>query len=196
MYIGDDCWISTDTLTIDQKSIMASLYKKQFLMSLVPLCILAFAICSWFSKFMTERTAPKSDNSHFVASANKQPHMVEEPFGLTTMDAKQPTLPPHQIFKPPGLHQYSLPAVVGEEQFTVVMLTHNRTPLMLRSAEHFLKMNRTQKVIVMWNNGNQLFPNVTDLEARTGKPIVFINITEDKLRFRFHAAPEIETQGS
>ena len=77
------------------------------------------------------------------------------------------------------------------------MLTHNRTQVMLKTAESFLKMERVQKVVVLWNNIGLEPPTkeVQVIQEKYNKTIVVKIFTENKIRLRFHVYPEIETSG-
>ena len=91
---------------------------------------------------------------------------------------------------------YDVPLCVDEDQYTVVMLTHgvNRIEIMLQVLNHLSQMKRIHKIILLWNN-QRIEPPEGIKNITFSMPLVVIRLPENKLRLRFQAWNEIETQG-
>ena len=103
-----------------------------------------------------------------------------------------------QTWRVPAPGDYHIPQVaLNETHATVVMLTHNRTSVMLQTAEHFLSMGFISKVVILWNNIGLEPPTaeLEQIEKNQGKSLVLKEFTENKIRLRFHLYKEIDTAG-
>ena len=86
--------------------------------------------------------------------------------------------------------------VDADEKFTVVMQTFNRTDLMLRLLNHYSGMRHLDKILVVWNNVDELPPVElwTSLEPHP-VPVLFLPQSENKIQNRLQAFPQIKTEG-
>ncbi len=89
---------------------------------------------------------------------------------------------------------FFIPKTVNDSQFTLVMLTHNRTDIMLKTIQNYAQMKTIHKIILLWNNIGTPAPNISDM-VNLSMPLVVKTLKENKLRLRFLPLPEIETQG-
>lgn len=90
---------------------------------------------------------------------------------------------------------YKIPtSPVSETQFTVLILSNNRTQLLLKCLANFAQMDSVHKIIVTWSNPEAEPPNVQS-EIAFKMPVVVKTLRENKLRLRFDAYDEIETEG-
>lgn len=86
--------------------------------------------------------------------------------------------------------------VDADEKFTILMLTFNRTDLMLRLLNHYSAMYRLDKIVIVWNNVNDTPP--VELWASLEPhpvPVVFLPQQENKIQNRIQSFPEIKTKG-
>ena len=86
--------------------------------------------------------------------------------------------------------------VEADEEFTIVMLTFNRTDLMLRLLNHYSAMRHLDKIIVVWNNVDELPPAElwASLEPHP-VPVLFLPQSENKIQNRLQPFPQISTKG-
>lgn len=81
---------------------------------------------------------------------------------------------------------------VPNEQFTVILLTHNRVQLLIKTLERFKGMPYVNKYIVVWNSVRE--PPSSDLIVPDmGASIVFIKAQKNSLNNRFIPFEDIET---
>lgn len=92
------------------------------------------------------------------------------------------------------LSEYHLPKEVHKDKFTVVVLTHNRTKILLQTLRHYANMSKVDRIIVTWNNQGVEPPPLQKM-LNTQVPIVINIMPENKLRLRYQPVPEIRTQG-
>ena len=87
--------------------------------------------------------------------------------------------------------------VDADEKFTVVMQTFNRTDLMLRLLNHYSAMRHLDKIVVVWNNVDELPPVElwTSLEPHP-VPVLFLPQSENKIQNRLQPFPQIKTEGA
>lgn len=131
---------------------------------------------------------------------------------LTTMDTNSTTQQPRltrsehvsrvtvqnpHMWKLPSLEQYPISSVVEEDVFTVLVLTHSRTEMMLKNVKNYLSMSKVARVVVLWQNGAEPYPDVSYLASLTNSSqrLVFRNKSDRMIRLRFQPFPEIQTQG-
>ena len=120
------------------------------------------------------------------------------PLGITpvTEVCDPSTLPSVSAVTTMHRSNYKIPSlpVPKEKCFTVLLLTSNRTNLLLRCLRHYASMNSIHKIIITWNNQHTEppdFQGMIDFKV----PVVIKVQTENKLRLRFNAYDDIETEG-
>ena len=97
-------------------------------------------------------------------------------------------------YRPNPIYPDSL--VDAEEKFTLLMLTFNRTDLMLRLLNHYSAMRHLDRIVVVWNNVDELPPVElwTSLEPHP-VPVLFLPQSENKIQNRLQGFPQIATKG-
>lgn len=78
------------------------------------------------------------------------------------------------------------------EQFTVVLLTYERTQMLLKTLERFRGMPYVNKYLIVWNSVNR--PPTADIAwPDMGAPLVVLNVKRNSLNNRFLPFDQIET---
>ncbi|CAN9502719.1 unnamed protein product [Ophioblennius macclurei] len=85
-------------------------------------------------------------------------------------------------------------AAVGEEQFTIVVQTFNRTDILLRLLNHYKAAPHLQRIVVVWNNLHEATPAAL-WESLGPHPVPVVFATQDAnlMRNRLQVFPQIET---
>lgn len=78
------------------------------------------------------------------------------------------------------------------EQFTIVLLTYERVPLLMQTLERLKGMAYLNKILIVWNGINQK-PREDLVWPDVGVPIVLVKVAENSLNNRFLPYDVIET---
>lgn len=84
------------------------------------------------------------------------------------------------------------------DTFSIVILTYNRSDLLLRLLNHYSAMANLERIVVVWNAKETAFPAPEEEWVQLGPhpvPVEFKVQTDNKLRNRLQVFPEIESSG-
>ena len=86
--------------------------------------------------------------------------------------------------------------ITEQNRFTLILQTYNRTDILVRLLNHYSAVTRLDKIIVVWNNIDELPPFELWMKfAPHPVPVVFLRQEENKMRNRLKPFSEIETEG-
>ena len=102
---------------------------------------------------------------------------------------------PRGKYKPTQIYPDSL--VDADEKFTILMQTFNRTDLLLRLLNHYSAARHLDRIVVVWNNVDELPP--VELWASLEPhpvPVLFLPQSENKIQNKLQSFPQIKTEGA
>lgn len=86
--------------------------------------------------------------------------------------------------------------ITEQSRFTLILQTYNRTDILVRLLNHYSAVAGLDKIIVVWNNIDELPPFELWMKfAPHPVPVVFLKQEENKMRNRLKPFSEIETEG-
>jgi len=101
-----------------------------------------------------------------------------------------------QFYQTSNVDTTPLYNVTEQSRFTVILQTYNRTDILVRLLNHYSAVARLDKIIVVWNNIDELPPFELWMKfAPHPVPVVFLKQEENKMRNRLKPFSEIETEG-
>lgn len=84
----------------------------------------------------------------------------------------------------------------GEDKFTIVIQTYNRTDVLLKLLNHYQGVPHLQRIIIVWNNiGEQTPLKLWNSLGPHPVPVVFKEQARNLMRNRLQPFPEIDTDG-
>lgn len=84
----------------------------------------------------------------------------------------------------------------GEDKFTIIIQTYNRTDILLKLLNHYQGVPHLQRIIIVWNNiGEQTPQKLWNSLGPHPVPVVFKEQTRNLMRNRLQTFPEIDTDG-
>ena len=100
-----------------------------------------------------------------------------------------------QFYQTSNVHT-TLHNITEQNRFTIILQTYNRTDILVRLLNHYSAVARLDKIIVVWNNIDELPPFELWMKfAPHPVPVVFLKQEENKMRNRLKPFSEIETKG-
>ncbi|XP_062413884.1 exostosin-like 2 isoform X2 [Pungitius pungitius] len=82
----------------------------------------------------------------------------------------------------------------GEQGFTIVIQTYNRTDILLKLLNHYQAVPRLQRIVIVWNNvGAQTPLKLWKSLQPHPVPVIFKEQTSNLMRNRLQPFPEIDT---
>ncbi|XP_071346530.1 exostosin-like 2 [Trachinotus anak] len=82
----------------------------------------------------------------------------------------------------------------GEDKFTIIIQTYNRTDILLKLLNHYQAVPHLQQIIIVWNNiGEQTPLKLWNSLGPHPVPVVFKEQTSNRMRNRLQPFPEIDT---
>lgn len=84
----------------------------------------------------------------------------------------------------------------GEQRFTIIIQTYNRTDILLRLLNHYQAVPHLQQIIIVWNNVGEPTPlNLWNSLGPHPVPVTFKEQKSNQMRNRLQLFPEINTDG-